>query len=70
MNTLNHKRILDGISDYLDEHPELRFTQALYNLGINEFKNKDNPEVDNFCFRDNYNDSDKSILAKINKNTI
>ena len=68
MKKLVHFRILNLISDYLDNNPDIRFTQALYNLCINEFNNKENPELDNFLFRDNHSDSDEYILKKIEKN--
>ena len=62
-----HKEIIKLISDYLEEYPEIRFTQALYNLRINGFYSVDNPEKYNFLFRDNYNDSDEDVLNKIKK---
>ena len=62
-----HKEIIKLISDYLEEYPECRFTQALYNLRINGFYSVDNPEESNFLFRDNYNDSDEDVLNKIKK---
>lgn len=62
-----HKEIINLISDYLEEYPEIRFTQALYNLRINGFYSVDNPEESNFLFRDNYNDSDEDVLNKIKK---
>jgi len=62
-----HKEIIKLISDYLEEYPEIRFTQALYNLRINRFYSVDNPEESNFLFRDNYNDSDEVVLNKIKK---
>lgn len=62
-----HKEIIKLISDYLEEYPEIRFTQALYNLRINGFYSVDNPEKSNFLYRDNYNDSDEDVLKKIKK---
>lgn len=62
-----HKEIINLISDYLEEYPETRFTQALYNLRINGFYSVDDPEESNFLFRDNYNDSDEDVLNKIKK---
>lgn len=62
-----HKEIIKLISDYLEEYPECRFTQALYNLRINGYFSVDNPEKYNFLFRDNYNDSDEDVLKKIKK---
>lgn len=45
-----HKEIIKLISDYLEEYPECRFTQALYNLRINGFYSVDNPEESNFLY--------------------
>jgi hypothetical protein len=59
-----HKEILALISDYLKERPELRFGQALSNLGVLEFADKAFPPEYN-VLRDIYNDSDKSILERV-----
>ena len=64
-----HKEILDLISDYLSNHYDQRFGQALFNLGINGFVNKMNPEKGNYKMRDIHGDSDKDILERI-KNQI
>jgi vacuolar-type H+-ATPase subunit I/STV1 len=55
--------IIQKISKYLEDHPEVRFAQALFNLNVNEFE-KDGSLI----YRDIYNDSDKQILDRINKN--
>ena len=64
-----HQKILDKIAEYLEtegaEH--LRFTQALFNLGINEFE-EDQVHTDSFVFRDNHNDSDEEVIGRITKN--
>ncbi|PWJ33117.1 hypothetical protein [Sediminitomix flava] len=60
-----HQQILDLISDYLSKHYSLRFGQALFNLGINEFVNKADPSEENFRIRDIHGDSDKEILERI-----
>lgn len=60
-----HKEILDLISDYLANHYDQRFGQALFNLGINGFVNKLNPEKENYKTRDIHGDSDKDILERI-----
>ena len=36
--TNEHTIILEKIKTYLDQHPTQRFGQAIFNLGINEFK--------------------------------
>jgi len=60
-----HKEILDLISDYLANHYDQRFGQALFNLGINGFVNRLNPEKENYKMRDIHGDSDKDILQRI-----
>lgn len=62
-----HQEILDLISEYLANHYDQRFGQALFNLGINEFSNKLNPEAHNFSIRDIHGDSDKQIIERIRK---
>lgn len=39
-----HKEIIKLISDYLEEYPESRITQILYNLRVNGYFSVDNPE--------------------------
>lgn len=60
-----HQEILDLIEEYLsqDGTEHLRFTQALYNLGINSFDDS----IKGFYFRDNHNDSDEKVLNSIKK---
>lgn len=62
-----HAEILDAIESYLSKPgaSDLRFTQALFNLGINEFASPENPEEKGFLFRDNHNDSDLKILKNL-----
>ena len=60
-----HKAILNILEKYLKEHPEIRFGQALFNLNINEFADKDNPSNKNHLLRDIYNDLDENILNRI-----
>ena len=60
-----HEEILDLISNYLSNHPDQRFGQALFNLGINEFSNRINPEIKNYNIRDIHSDSDEQILNRI-----
>jgi len=64
-----HKEILEEISKYLENNPEQRFGQALFNLNINEFADKKNPEWKSFLLRDIYNDRDSEILDNIKKVT-
>lgn len=62
-----HLQIMDELKNYLSQpgNNYLRFTQALFNLGINEFASLKNPEEMKFLFRDNHNDCDTKILHKI-----
>jgi hypothetical protein len=55
--------ILKKLTQYLEDHPGIRFGQALFNLDINEF-NKDGSLI----YRDIYNDSDEEILKRVSKN--
>lgn len=55
------KTILNTIEKYLKDNPDIRFTQALFNLDINEFLDKQLP----LGFRDNYNDTDEKVLKRI-----
>lgn len=60
-----HKEILDLISEYLSNHYDQRFGQALFNLRVNEFKNREIPEEESYAIRDIHGDSDKAILQRI-----
>lgn len=55
--------IIQKLTQYLEDHPGIRFGQALFNLDINEF-NKDGSLI----YRDIYNDSDEEILKRVSKN--
>jgi len=69
--------ILDILSKLKKNYPELRLTQLMYNLDINQdhhilaeaIKNKEhNPPFN--TWRDNYNDSDKEVLNRIKKSKL
>lgn len=66
---MEHKtlEILEYIKKHYQEYPDQRFGQILFNLDISQFKNKENPEKDNFRLRDIYNDNDSDIIERINK---
>lgn len=59
------KTILLLIEQYLESHPIVRFGQALFNLGIIEFADKNNPEKANYTLRDIHGDEDSKILKRI-----
>jgi hypothetical protein len=60
-----HQEILDLISNYLANHYDQRFGQAIFNLGINQFANKTEPEKENHKIRDIHNDQDSAIIERI-----
>jgi hypothetical protein len=60
--TNNQQQILEQIAHYLENNPGQRFGQALFNLGINQFKDTPGEE---YQLRDIYNDPDTEILHRI-----
>lgn len=60
-----HFLILNLIKQHLEENPHKRFCQILFDLRINEFADKDQPEKFDFMFRDNYMDTDEQIIDKL-----
>jgi hypothetical protein len=52
------------LTEYLEKNPNIRFTQALFNLGINEF-DKPYPEDSGPILRDPYNDPDEIVEKKV-----
>ncbi len=67
MMTEKHRIILKAIEEALNRDPELRFGQALFNLGINEFVNRDNPSKTDYRMRDIHGDKDSDIIARIRR---
>ena len=63
--TKEHRIILDAIEEALTRDPELRFGQALFNLGINQFVNPKNPEGADYRMRDIHGDQDSTIIERI-----
>lgn len=63
----NNRQILERITQYIIENPNVRFCQALANLGINQFTNPTNPMSDNFKMKDNYNDENIDVLKRMTK---
>ena len=61
------KQILSEIEQHLTKYQQCRFTQALFNLGITEFKDKEDPGVFGHLLRDPYADSDTEVLFRINE---
>jgi hypothetical protein len=64
-----NEKILKILQEEVEKNGEhLRFGQILFNLGINEFSNRTNPENGNFLLRDIYNDEPSKILDRVLKN--
>ena len=62
-----HKLIIEKIKQYLENHPDQRFGQAIFNLGINEFQKTTDPRNPNYNLRDIYNDNDSEINKRIER---
>lgn len=63
--TENQKTLIEILSEYLKKNPNLRFSQALFNLNINQFADPINPETKGFLLKDIYNDTDEQLLERI-----
>lgn len=60
------KQILTLIEQYLNEYPNNRFTQALFNLKVLEFGGENTkPGGSSYLLRDCYYDSDAIVLKRI-----
>lgn len=57
--------ILIMLENYLKKNPDIRFGQALFNLNITEFANKEDPQKENHLLRDIYYDEDDRILTRM-----
>lgn len=62
-----HIIILTLLQKHLEENPNVRFCQLLFNFGINEFNSPNEPEWSEYAFRDNYNDSDDIVIEKLRR---
>ncbi len=60
-----HAEILKVLGQFLEENPEQRFGQALFNLHVNEFQEGGTPG--NYRVRDIYSDWDREILERATK---
>ncbi|MES2515925.1 MAG: hypothetical protein V4580_17355 [Bacteroidota bacterium] len=59
--------ILENIKLYLELNPSQRFGQALFNLGINQFRQSDTAAPETFQLRDIYNDRDTDIVKRMDE---
>lgn len=64
----NARKIITALTDYLEENPQARFGQALFNLNINQFAEEKDPSKKDFLLRDIYYDSNERIIARIEGN--
>jgi len=64
----NARKIITALTNYLEENPQARFGQALFNLNINQFAEEKDPSKKDFLLRDIYNDSNERIVARIEGN--
>ncbi len=69
----NKEEIIDRLTKYLNNYPELRFCQVLYNLGIVEnvevedkYQVKGIPSTTLYT-KDHFYDSDDSVIKRLNK---
>ncbi len=65
---IEHEKILSALKIYLEKNPSQRFTQALFNLKINEFVSNyinDMPSP----FKDNYEMSNTECLKRVIENS-
>ena len=65
-----HRIILDLLEEYLEKNPSLRFGQALFNLGVNQFQETTDPRNPNYNLRDIQNDHDLDIIERIKNQLI
>lgn len=70
-------KILGVLLNYFVENPDVRFTQALFNLGINEFTSETEQAIvdpiyygqPEYKLMDKYNEESVKTLEKLNGNT-
>lgn len=64
-----HSKIIQIVSEFLDQNPNQRFGEALFNLNITQFKYdlKDivKPTDVSYQMRDIYNDNDTCMLNRV-----
>lgn len=59
-----HKKFIKKLTKFLQQNPEQRITQALYNLGVNYSIPHASTDVP-ANFVDNYNHADEHVLARV-----
>ncbi len=62
-----HKTIIELLNNYLENHPDQRFGQAIFNLGINEFEKTSDPHNPSYSIRNINNDNDADILKRVKR---
>lgn len=58
-----HKKFIKKLTKYLQQNPEFRVTQALYNMGVNHRDPNNNTMAG--AFVDNYNQDDEVTLSRV-----
>jgi len=63
-------KICKILKDYCEQNPDVRFTQALFNLGINEFKTMLDLDstIDRTCLKDKYDEESEVTLKNLYQN--
>lgn len=73
MLSKNKEEIIDKLTKYLNDYPEIRFCQALYNLGIIEnveVESKhsiDIRSIKELMTKDHFYDGDSLVIKRMNK---
>lgn len=58
-------KILDLLKLHVNDNPDTRFGQMLFNLGIIEFASKSPVEEENYDIRDPHSDESVETLSKV-----
>ena len=61
----NTTEIIELINKHFELYPTQRFGQILFNLDINQFKDQEYPEKQDYQLRDIYSDDDSEIIKRI-----
>jgi len=60
-----NKEIIRILTEYVEKNPSQRFGQLLFNLDINQFRDKNCPSNKDFLCRDIHADSSEDILKRV-----
>ena len=59
-----NREIIKILAAHIENYPTQRFGQILFNLGISQFKDEDDPAAADYAGRDIYNDSSELVLSR------